>query len=1530
KAGVIDYPLGLSISQLPESIKNAIDNLRSQGVKIYLQPSQIFILSDLEEGKEKELINSTIEAIEGHLSQIGITASLQEVDYLPYENNHWVRYSKGVDVVLVKQGEEIIPLIVDYKPKSLYSEAELFIDKAKELGKEPVIAKLRALDRQADTQSISSLTDSRLSKIKRLNQKVDLEVDWNIAGRDYTFVIGLPQGVLIYTDKEGKRSVVTPGERWIEFVKFSRLKNYQSNYKEPNLQITPWSTSQKEPSSGVGYLIAPPQGFQYKGKVYTGFLLYPDLNSLVVRKMIQVSNESLEDKEKTKILEDIAKAWGYGFEEFKKDFALAWFDIETKGMIIFGEVSAERELIRWQNMEELIKAKIDFLNDWATKLTQNAPLKDLVDEAEKKGLLTSYTYKGEERKDFVIATHKPLFRIVAGKVTFFDVSKDYEHPILGIDLLTDKQYSYEVKEVDISQFGDAKPLRVITLDENNQRTDARLYLEGKEVGRYYFVPEKIGQQSYAGTVVIDRGETTNILSQDIRKNRNYTGKEPLREIYYFDDTLNLTTHLKGYNVSLGKRSLIIPDEETKVFEFIQEIDKEGNITREFGILAQGGIVEIKSEGTFLQVLSSSGEGSAYIVEKTNEDFKAIDKFSQSNKPETENSELKSKWESHIKNAIDNLKNKGLFKSYEPQDLTWAEIKIYNLENKLVSSTYQAFHSSFGERPLIKIDPKKNRIALAITKDNIILGGAEFSVNNNNDVDLVSVSIDLPKEGNFSRTLVYELKRKVAYIELKDKEGVLVKKQEGVYNGQVIGDFKNLVDNNLTSQEIADGFVPESEEKITYQDFTPYPKVFLRLLGIGTKGETVVFTKEVELSSLPQGVSFESLEEPLKNKINYNQKAKKIIFKGEMTENEKNKLLDLSQDNNYQTAINNLFNQQTKSKSSLTKLEFTNEGIKLTYQRDDYGRDSDGNNYGIKKTSFETRLNGRLTEIGFGNDLNSLNSKEIILYNGQYGRFDIPDQTVRINKAQDNKWYVHTISNNTYLDDATGELTFIKKWISPKQVEYSSNSNLDNIFDNKAYNLQVIIRSPKGKDLITLDSYFELKPKIEPANDDYGNPLWVTFIPEYDAFDFAKASYTYPYKGTINPDFYRTKGRYFGLGRLFGKTYLANWENSDWLAKYSYLQFTDDGIVYDIQDIRKGRELQRKIVLTPDGRILRLINANVKIRVARGIFGFAIKGFETVYYDEFERPLYAQDNEGRTTQDWQDNNNQPRIKYDTSKGCLQEEHTITQANPLGPDIKHEYKLTLNSGKFKDEKRIDISTNYKESILQNKILVLSPILGFIILISIGWLLSLWRWIKVKSLIKNGSKNSASTSSNRIILPDDNNIPNPTYNAYGFDEQTVRSAKDKFSVVIERLRRGDLLDDIIKEYFESYLVWRKEVLKLTDEFQPTIEDLWLFFLLQQGSIYFHSDTPSFFNYLLHKAIQFRDKEEGQKRGGFVRKEVERWYTILHFTLTNFKGIGTFGDTSQLVPYQYIFNIDDLEELFRTKEFVDFYDGLPEGTKE
>ncbi|HEC69794.1 MAG TPA: hypothetical protein ENI31_05895, partial [Candidatus Omnitrophica bacterium] len=252
------------------------------------------------------------------------------------------------------------------------------------------------------------------------------------------------------------------------------------------------------------------------------------------------------------------------------------------------------------------------------------------------------------------------------------------------------------------------------------------------------------------------------------------------------------------------------------------------------------------------------------------------------------------------------------------------------------------------------------------------------------------------------------------------------------------------------------------------------------------------------------------------------------------------------------------------------------------------------------------------------------------------------------------------------------------------------------------------------------------------------------------------------------------------------------------------------------------------------------------------------------------------------------------------------------------MSHIYELTLINGEFDEERRIDVWSEWWRSIKENRLFLLTPIFAIVTFVFIGWLLGIWRLWKVVRSLRRGSTNPNDNTPRRLL--DESQIPRPTYGDYGFDDQVKKAAQYRFSVVIERLRRGDSVEEIANEYFQSYKVWRN-IMKSKGPFNPTIEDLWIFFLIKVACGYFRTDTPSFFNYLLHKALQMKDNRVGD----FIREQYEIWFTILNLTMATFKGgVPPFTKYAQLIPDDYIFNTDDLEEMFRTKRFVDFYDSL------
>ncbi|MCM8781022.1 MAG: hypothetical protein NC908_03775, partial [Candidatus Omnitrophica bacterium] len=481
------------------------------------------------------------------------------------------------------------------------------------------------------------------------------------------------------------------------------------------------------------------------------------------------------------------------------------------------------------------------------------------------------------------------------------------------------------------------------------------------------------------------------------------------------------------------------------------------------------------------------------------------------------------------------------------------------------------------------------------------------------------------------------------------------------------------------------------------------------------------------------------------------------------------------------------------------------------------------------------------------------------------------------------------------------------------------------------------RSGEGRVILQLEGY-----RYDKRGNLIGEPLWITFN-LYDIeilsgieagvldLGYAKASYKYEYdseKGFDSAN-YAKPTWWPRFKSIFGYK-IDSWKDSGakedtsrgGIKKREADVFVNVGIKSEI----KGRELQKQLILNPWGTINEIVNDNPKVRVMKGLpervvkgLGFAVKGKETVFYDELERPLYAVDDEGRITQDWRDEKGEPRIKYEiTPEGYIKETHTIEKFNSLGPNIKHNYELILKQGEFDDEIRIGILRDWGRSIWENILIILSPLIWIAGLLFIGTILALKRWIISRRRIGRVNNPASDSYQSPQQLPDDE-IPEPSYRDYGFVYDDIVAVAKYSNQVRERLRKGENLDKILNEFFEGYQKWRKEVMGIQEESVPTLEDLWIFFLVKQGATSFRNDTPSLLNYMLHKALEKKDNSIGN----FVREEYERWNKIVFLALTNFKGIGgKIGERAQIVPYQFLFGLDDVEDMFRTRKFVEFYD--------
>jgi hypothetical protein len=164
-------------------------------------------------------------------------------------------------------------------------------------------------------------------------------------------------------------------------------------------------------------------------------------------------------------------------------------------------------------------------------------------------------------------------------------------------------------------------------------------------------------------------------------------------------------------------------------------------------------------------------------------------------------------------------------------------------------------------------------------------------------------------------------------------------------------------------------------------------------------------------------------------------------------------------------------------------------------------------------------------------------------------------------------------------------------------------------------------------------------------------------------------------------------------------------------------------------------------------------------------------------------------------------------------------------------------------------------------------------------------------------------------------------PSWNNYGFNENVTANAKRVFEgSVTSRLERGDEMKDILSEYFDGYSVWRKVVMKDNSLFLPSVEDLWMLHLILSGGDILVNDMPDVVNYIFYTATKARGNGKDDGLGGFVRKEYTRWHRMMQIQPASLLK----GSAGGVVPYQYVFRQDDLNGLFRIKEFVEWYDQL------
>jgi len=334
------------------------------------------------------------------------------------------------------------------------------------------------------------------------------------------------------------------------------------------------------------------------------------------------------------------------------------------------------------------------------------------------------------------------------------------------------------------------------------------------------------------------------------------------------------------------------------------------------------------------------------------------------------------------------------------------------------------------------------------------------------------------------------------------------------------------------------------------------------------------------------------------------------------------------------------------------------------------------------------------------------------------------------------------------------------------------------------------------------------------------------------------------------------------------------------------------------------------------------------RVVNGQLGVQTKGEETIQYDPlspYAMPILGTLDDGRLTKVVM------HLEYSAANG---EQQIVESSDINEPTAPGDFKIktqTIVGGKpvVGSLHQEETFKTYFKDVVQNwKLYIVYP----------GMLLGLFitgDFIKRKRLARIKEELAATQASpeieqtqenlpeREIVYPAGWNLPQGP-NAYGFSKDAVEVAKARFEGTIVPMLRHEPLEDVLNDYFNGYKIWRKQVMGIEQDFNPTIEDLWIMLLRDVKSEIFSADVPDGLNYLMHKAIEAKEMNQANADiGGFIGKEYERWHHIIELQQTSFQGMSA-GTMKHVNPYDYYFTVEDLNEMFRTRANIEWYDSL------
>ncbi|MCM8797732.1 MAG: hypothetical protein NC923_07685, partial [Candidatus Omnitrophica bacterium] len=304
---------------------------------------------------------------------------------------------------------------------------------------------------------------------------------------------------------------------------------------------------------------------------------------------------------------------------------------------------------------------------------------------------------------------------------------------------------------------------------------------GRVIGEFFgpSLKRKIGQSDVElWRIALDLGEIMDILNQT-------QTNLPCKRLYYMDNNANLRADLgiQGYAVDMGERVLELEGKRIP-FNLIVELDKNKSPVRVFGTVGNRDFSLTHNQRfailpkEIMQELGQDEQSAGFRVGEKNNVFTATHRWAKSE----EEPSLPGIWQTNLTKAINFMQTNFTRAPVLSTNATWVKNIVlgYTNTDAALSYSYELFENS--NIPEVKIDPQNNTIS-AVYRDEKreVIAGAQFVVDGQGQLHLMSVSFDLGRTNGLRQTLVWEVSKVgVYYLEVKDKDGVLVEKKEVEY------------------------------------------------------------------------------------------------------------------------------------------------------------------------------------------------------------------------------------------------------------------------------------------------------------------------------------------------------------------------------------------------------------------------------------------------------------------------------------------------------------------------------------------------------------------------------------------------------------------------------------------------------------------------------------------------------------------------------------------------------------------------------